>query len=238
MRLDLYTVKYNLFPTRSQAADSIKRGFVCVNGSVATKASYEVKTTDTVTSTKVGAYVSRAGEKLEHALQEFNINVTGLEGIDIGSSTGGFTECMLRYGANHIYSIEIGTDQFHQSLRSDPRISLYEQTDFRNFATTTEKVFDIIVCDVSFISLSHIIPHLSKLSHKNTNIVLLFKPQFEVGKQFLNRQGIAQTVAAEKSLDDFLMTLLHHQITCLQKIPSPILGGDGNIEYLLYIKVI
>jgi 23S rRNA (cytidine1920-2'-O)/16S rRNA (cytidine1409-2'-O)-methyltransferase len=182
-------------------------------------------------------YVSRAGLKLEHALCEFSVDISGKNCLDIGSSTGGFTDCLLQNGAAHVDCVDVGSDQLHVNIKNDSRANVYEQTDIRNFKQNNK--YDVIVCDVSFISLVHIIPELPRFSDSNTRIILLIKPQFEVGKEFLNKQGIViSNQAVQDCIKKIKNTMRQFGFTEQGVVPSPITGGDGNQEFLLSSRII
>lgn len=234
MRIDQFLVEhFNM--SRSRAQLLIKDGAVCVAGKVITKSSHEIPENfdkNLITITDTIKYVSRAGLKLEHALQEFSLNITYKKCLDIGSSTGGFTDCLLQYGASHVDCVDVGTDQLHKKIKTDPRVSVFEQTDIRNFDGDN---YDIIVVDISFISLTSIISTLPKFCHKNTEIVLLIKPQFEVGKEFLNKQGIVKDEqVVRESIEKIKINLNNNGFVVNMIADSPILGGDGNREFLVY----
>lgn len=233
MRLDTYLATNN-FATRSRAKLLIAEGAVSVNGIVITKPNKTIYATDVVTLVNVIPYVSRAGLKLEHALNEFRINPRGYTCLDIGSSTGGFTDCLLQSGASHVDAVDVGTDQFAESLQLDPRVHVHEQTDIRNF--TTEATYDLIVCDASFISLTKIIPVLKKFSHTGTQVVLLIKPQFEVGREYLGKGGIVTNQEAIEHAITVITNLAqeHSYISQAPIIEAGIKGGDGNQEYCAY----
>jgi 23S rRNA (cytidine1920-2'-O)/16S rRNA (cytidine1409-2'-O)-methyltransferase len=177
MRLDQYIVYYFGF-SRARAQLLIRDESVTFRGKVIKKSSLDIsntidpidiKITDTV------KYVSRAGLKLEHALCEFSIDVAGKNCLDIGSSTGGFTDCLLQYGATHVDCVDVGSDQLHVNIKNDSRVNVYEQTDIRNF--NPSYTYDVIVCDVSFISFVYIIPELPRFSDGNTRIILFPIPR-------------------------------------------------------------
>ena len=238
-RLDKEIVERSLAPTRAKAQELIKNGNVTLNNKVVTKSSIDVSPTDKIdildsTSLK---YVSRAGLKLEKAVDVFNIEFKDKNVMDIGSSTGGFTDCALQNGANHVVAVDVGTNVMHPSLRDNPKITLLEQT---NIKTLDNKYFDdidIIVIDVSFISLSKIFEKIFS-SQIKCDIMALIKPQFECGKAIADKfkglilnpkihLDIIQNVSSMAS--DFGFNLI-------KLSPSPIKGGDGNIEYISYFS--
>ncbi|HEU0080507.1 MAG TPA: TlyA family RNA methyltransferase [Candidatus Paceibacterota bacterium] len=234
-RLDRALFARGIARSRSAAADLIQRGKVRVNGAVTTKASKEVMPSDVVQADQDVSYVSRAGEKLAHALREFGIDPAGLTAIDIGSSTGGFADCLLQKGAARVIAVDVGTGQLAQSLRDDPRVEAHESTDIRSFEPASPA--DLAVIDVSFISLEHILPKAFELLKKGGRTVALVKPQFEVGKEAADRAKGVITDPAEQA----------HALEAVKKIAqkagfkvaaetaSPIEGEKGNKEFLLYL---
>lgn len=234
MRLDQFlTEQFQI--SRSRAQLLIKDGAVCVAGKVIKKPSYEIPkqiTKESIVVTDTVKHVSRAGLKLEHAITTWGIDIKEKKCLDIGSSTGGFTDCLLQYGALHVDCVDVGTDQLHEKIKTDPRVSVFEQTDIRNFQGGA---YDIVVADISFISLTAIISTLARFCHDQTQIVLLIKPQFEVGKEFLNKQGIVKNELIIQQCTDMIKNnLTENGFTVQGIIDSPILGGDGNKEFLLY----
>lgn len=243
MRLDQYLVENGLFESRSKAQYAINQGSVIVNGSVCTKASANIKESDTIElDQNLMPYVGKGGLKLEGAISKFKIDANGKTAIDIGSSTGGFTDCLLAHGASKVLAVDIGKDQLHQKLREDKRVISLEQTDIR--ILTTEQVNDslgnlpdLIVSDVSFISLLKIVQPIYTFSDENTQIVLLLKPQFETEGSGLGKNGILKDKKMHKAIAKRVISgLLASGIHVVNMVPSPIKGGDGNIEYLLYCK--
>lgn len=232
MRLDQWLVHHNNF-TRSRAQLLITDGAVRMNGIVCTKANKTVAATDSVTVTDTITYVSRAGLKLQHALDMFNIFPAGKMCLDIGSSTGGFTDCLLTRGAIHVDAVDVGTDQLSPSLKSDSRVSSYEQTDIRQFKNITR--YDMIVCDISFISLLKIIPEIPRFAKNTTEIILLIKPQFEVGKEFLGKGGIVhEDMRVVEIITDIVTMARHYGCILVDEVKQcPIRGGDGNQEYVV-----
>jgi 23S rRNA (cytidine1920-2'-O)/16S rRNA (cytidine1409-2'-O)-methyltransferase len=210
----------------------IHDGAVVVNEQIITKPSYTVKATDTVTLTDTIKYVSRAGLKLEHALRVFEINPEKMICLDIGSSTGGFTDCLLQHHAAHVDAVDVGTNQLVVSLRNDERVHVYEQTDIRNFQNTQR--YDLIVCDASFISLTKIIPELPRFIQDGTIIILLIKPQFEVGKDFIGKGGIVDDeLRVIEIITDIVNSAQQYNLKLHDEIKQcPVTGGDGNQEYL------
>lgn len=231
MRLDQYLVTNNGL-SRSRAQLLIDDGAVSVNGIVASKANKTVMDGDTVVVEDTIKYVSRAGLKLEHALNVFEIDPAGKTCLDIGSSTGGFTDCMLQRNAVHVDAVDVGTDQLVEKLRNDPRVSVYEKTDIRAFKN--DQVYDLVVCDASFISLIKIIPELPRFSKTGTQIVLLIKPQFEVGKDALGKGGIVNDdMRVVEAITEVVTCAQQHGLRLVDEIKiCAIQGGDGNQEYI------
>lgn len=243
MRLDIYLVEYMNFESRSKAKYAILEGSITVNGHLCTKTSAQVTESDNVSVAKsIMPYVGRGGLKLEGAIESFNLDAAGKTALDIGASTGGFTHCLLQHNAAKVLAVDIGHDQLHNSLRQDSRVINMEGTDIRSL--TPEQVFEalgglpeIIVSDVSFISILKIIQAVYTLSDKNTQIVLLLKPQFETEGIGLGKNGIVKDPKKHKSIVSRVISGLEQSgIHVSRIIPSPIKGGDGNIEYLLLCK--
>lgn len=239
MRLDVYLTEKGLAKSRSKAAEAIDGGFVKVNGKTAVKSSLSVSDEDEVILTgKPYDYVSRGGVKLEGALERFGIDVTDRIALDIGASTGGFTDCLLQRGAAKVYAIDSGKDQLDESLRRDPRVVSIEGFNARELSSDTlgEKV-SVIVSDLSFISQTYIIPTLSAVSEEDCVFVSLIKPQFECGREGLNKNGIVKDrkfhISAIKRV---LSCAADHGFIPLKLMRSTIQGGDGNVEYLYMAK--
>lgn len=224
-----------LVRSRSLAADLIKRGKVSVNGKAATKPSFEVSSTDQISIAAGVTFVSRAGEKLAHALSEWKIAVDGLTLIDIGSSTGGFVDCLLKNGGARVIAVDVGTGQLDQSLRDDPRVEAHENTDIRHFSA--EAPVDAAVIDVSFISLGHILPNAFKLVKKGGFVIALVKPQFEVGKEVADKhRGVITDPAEQKAAIESVRGYAKKAgFKIVKEIASPLEGEKGNREFLLLL---
>ena len=232
-RLDLSIVSRNLSRSRTEAQDRITHGKVLVNGLVETKPAKEVEDSDIIRITEQMPFVGRGGVKLQHAIEYFHVDVKNKIVLDVGSSTGGFTDCLLQNGAQKVYSIDVGTFQMADSLRNNQRVVLMEQTDIRE-AVLPEKVAGIVV-DVSFISLSKIFLSLSKFAMPGSFIIALIKPQFEVGQANVGRGGIVTSdQAREDAVTQALKSATENGISIRDVTASPIVGGDGNKEFLLY----
>lgn len=234
MRLDLYLVKENKFESRSKASDAIKKGAIKVNNEIITKSSFDVREDSLVEITfETMKYVSRGGYKLEGAIKEFNISFAGKTILDIGSSTGGFTDCALQNGAEKVYAVDVGTNQLHPSLREDKRVFLFENTNILDF--NEDICFDYLVMDVSFVSIKHVIPAIKRFLNDKNMLICLIKPQFEVGKM------IGKGVIKDKSVHNKVLVdvskYLENEGLYINKIaPSPIKGGSGNIEFIAIIS--
>ena len=235
MRLDQYLAEKGLCKSRTAAQSLIKSGGVSVNGAPCGKPSADVSDGDDVTITgEQLRYVGRGGLKLEGAIAAFGIQLTGLVCLDIGSSTGGFTDCMLQNGAARVYAVDVGTDQLDPKLRADSRVVVMEQTDIRT-AQLPEQV-DFVGTDVSFISLKQVIPHINRLLKINGSAAALIKPQFEAGRQALNKKGIVKDEKIRRRVvEDITQFAGQCGFAVLGVTESPVQGGDGNTEYLMYI---
>ena len=231
MRLDLFLFKEGLAESRSRARELIERGLVRVEGRVVNKPSYSVvdEKVEVLESLK---YVSRAGEKLEAALDRFGIDVQGKLCLDVGSSTGGFTQCLLERGAGFVYALDVGKNQLHPSLREDERVKLFEETDIRDFKV--DILFDFVAVDVSFISLKLVLPKVYRLLKDGGELVALFKPQFEVGKGN-TKKGIVKDRKLVERVKGELIGFANSLGFCFMgSLESPIKGKKGNLEHLLY----
>ena len=227
-RLDKVLVERGLASTRSQADNFIRLGYVYLNKKVAQKSGVMVSDTDTITLKKTETYVSRAGLKLASVAKYFKLNFQDKTVLDIGSSTGGFTDYSLRHGARKVFAVDVGTDQLHPSLRTNPKIILHEKTDIRDFFT--DKLIDVIVGDVSFISLREILPHVAKeLMNKNTILIAMVKPQFEAGRHQTNKGIIKNDKVRRQILTDF-ENWAKKYFVILDKKDSEVAGSKGNLE--------
>ncbi len=226
MRLDVYLQRHKDI-TRTKGLELIKNGDVLVNEQVIIKPSYLVKETDEVVIINSFKYVSRAGLKLEDAITSFNLDFKDKVVIDVGSSTGGFTDCSLKYGAKLVYSYDVGTDQMDESLRNDHRIKLFENT---NILSVSNLMGDIILIDVSFTSVLPIIKHLKNSAEM---FVILYKPQFEVGKTNLKKGIVKDNKVVEKRLKEAINEITDFGIKIVNYKKANIKGKKGNQEYIL-----
>ena len=173
--------------SRSSCHDLIKRGYITVNGKPNTKPSTEVNDFDKIELISQQSFVSRGGEKLSGLLSELSIPLEGLKGLDVGASTGGFTDCLLQFGIGSMVCVDVGHGQLHESLLNHPHVRNYEGVSILDFKDVCKETFDIIVMDVSFTSILNVFDALDHFAHKKTWIILLYKPQFEVGAKYLNK---------------------------------------------------
>lgn len=238
MRLDVYLTEKKLCPSRTAAKNLINIGGVTVNEKIAVKVSQEIADNDEVNivEIKLPKYVSRGGVKLEGALRLWDIKLDGLVCLDIGASTGGFTDCMLQSGAAKVYAVDVGRGQLHERLRADERVISLENTDIRGFELPEGKA-DFIGTDVSFISLKLILPHIYRLLKDGGSAVALIKPQFEAGRGNLSKKGIVRNEGVRRRVvDETVKFAAECGFSVIGTAESPITGGDGNVEYLLYLK--
>lgn len=241
MRLDLYLTENGFFKSRSKAQAAINSGNVTVNGKTVSKASLDVVGDEEINVTDTERFVSRAGEKLFRAINEFNIDVNGMTALDIGASTGGFTDCLLQNGAKKVYALDVGTAQLAEGLRSDSRVTVMENFNAR-YARREDfgDEIDIIVMDVSFISQTLIYPACEDILASGKMMVTLIKPQFEAGKKHIGKGGIVHDKDGrilKEILEKIDASASQFGFTRKTITDSPIVGGDGNKEYLaLFIR--
>lgn len=232
LRLDQVLVKRGLVATRSQAENYIKLGYVMVDGGSVTKSGEPVGASNKIKLLLKEQYVSRAALKLASVTEKFKLDFKGKSVLDVGSSTGGFTDFALRHGAKKVIAVDVGSNQLHPSLRDNPKVKLHERTDIRNFKLKTPP--GIVLIDVSFISLREVLPHIAAMSNKKTQIIVLLKPQFEVGKEALNKGVVKNDRLRRQVLRNF--ELWSRELFVIHdKADSTIAGGHGNVErfYLL-----
>ena len=242
-RLDQELVERGMSESREKAKRAILAGQVRINGQVARKPSDMVQSTDDVLVAAPEKFVSRGGFKIEHALDHFGIDVAGLSAIDIGASTGGFTDCLLQRGAAHVYAIDVGQGQLAWKLRRDRRVTVMEKTNARQLKPEHFSqpfiAFDLAVVDCSFISLRKIVPPAIALLKVDGKIVALIKPQFEAGKQEADRgAGVIKDPAVHDRVLRELEQFVREQkgLSWAGVTPSPILGPAGNKEFLALIE--
>lgn len=233
-RLDQTLVVRGLVSTRSQAESYIKLGEVKVNGTVVTKPGFSVGESDQVEISQGAQYVSRAALKLASVAESLKLDFAGKVVLDVGSSTGGFTDYSLKHGAAKVIAVEVGTDQLHHSLHGNPHIELHEQTDIRDIKELSCKP-NIVVADVSFISLRQILPHVAGLIDKNTQIVAMVKPQFEAGESSLKHKGVIKNDKMRRDILKDFESWAQQRFVIIDKADSAVSGAKGNQErfYLL-----
>jgi len=236
-RLDLLLVERGLAQSREKARALILAGQVLVQGQKIDKAGHSVSTDSKIELLESPKYVGRGGLKLEAALDHFRIQTAGRVCLDIGSSTGGFTDCLLQRGAARVYAIDVGTAQLDWKLRNDPRVIVHEQMNARYLGREqVPEPIDLAVCDVSFISITMILPVLPNLLAERAEMVILVKPQFELERHQVGKGGIIRDPAlhhqACRRVEDAVQRLGYGS----EIIPSPILGAEGNQEFLLYAR--
>lgn len=239
-RLDAELVRRGLVTSRDRAREAVASGRVTVNGAVAQKAARLVLPGDALElSGPPARYVSRGGEKLEGALAAFGLDVTGLRCCDVGSSTGGFTDCLLQRGAAEVVAIDVGRAQMHERLAEDRRVALYERTDIRDVdPAAIGAPFNLVTADVSFISLTSIMTHLAELVAQGAPVVVLVKPQFEVGRQEASRgRGVIRDPELWRAaIDRVLVAATELGVPAQGAAPSLLMGARGNTEFFLHLK--
>ncbi|MBD7983198.1 TlyA family RNA methyltransferase [Sporosarcina sp. Sa2YVA2] len=239
-RVDVLLVQRGLVETREQAKRSIMAGIVFSAETRMDKPGEKIKI-DAPLLVKGSAlkYVSRGGLKLEKALEQFDLSVEGKTILDIGSSTGGFTDCALQNGAQHCYALDVGTNQLAWKIRSDERVTVMEKTNFRNATRSMfkEGLPHVSTIDVSFISLKLILPPLKQILEPNGDVVALVKPQFEAGKEKVGKKGVIRDKAVHMEVLKKVADMAVNEGFSLKAIAfSPVTGGEGNIEFLFHLK--
>lgn len=241
MRLDAALVLRGVVGGRDKAKALIEQGHVSVNGVPVTKAATRVTDNDVVACDVRERFVGRGGEKLLKVLEETALSVAGCVCVDIGASTGGFTDCMLQHGASAVFSVDVGHDQLADVLREDPRVTCMEGVDIRCrdkvAAYIADGAADVITIDVSFISLSAIWSAVMPLLKANGHIVCLIKPQFEAGRAALGKRGVVKSAKDHVRVLQTLFCFWQEQgLACSYASFSPIKGGEGNIEYVAVLS--
>jgi len=234
MRADRLLVTRGLFDSRAKAQAAIEAGLVEADGIVVRKASEEIAHDAALKATPAHPYVSRGGVKLAAALDRFGIDAKGRVCLDVGASTGGFTQVLAERGAKRIYAVDVGRSQLHDSLRGRDAIVSLEQTDIRTLpAATFAEAPGLVTIDVSFISLKQVLPAVTALAAREASLVALIKPQFEAGRDKV-KKGMVRDAAVHRAVcDDIVAAAAALGWRVVGVIPSPIAGGDGNAEFLL-----
>jgi 23S rRNA (cytidine1920-2'-O)/16S rRNA (cytidine1409-2'-O)-methyltransferase len=236
IRLDKLLFDKNLVESREKAKALILGGNVLVNGIIVDKAGTLVKPDDVLTLSAQMPYVSRGGVKLEHAIKTFNIDVKDKTVMDVGASTGGFTDCLLQHGAKKIFAIDVGYGQFSWKLRGDDRVVLFEKTNIRYLDRdlVPDKI-DAATIDVSFISLLKVIPKVLEFLKQHGEIVALIKPQFEVGRKDVGKGGVVRDESKQIDVVERIKSESEKMGLKVKGVTaSPIKGPKGNVEYLMY----
>jgi len=232
MRLDNYLVENGFSDSRTKAQELIKNSLVSVDAKVVKKSSYKLESDSVVEVARHESYVSRAAYKLKYFLEELELDLKDKVCLDIGSSTGGFTQVLLENGVKSVDAVDVGKAQLHKTLLEDERVNSYESCDIREFKSPY--MYDLVVSDVSFISLLNILDDVDRLTCKD--IILLFKPQFEVGRAVKrDKHGVVQDAKAiALAKDNFEATCKEKGWNLEKKSPSKITGKEGNLEYCYY----
>ena len=239
MRLDVFLFENGYASSRTEAKQLVTESLVSVNGKTVTKASYDVECGAEISIADPGVrYASRGGKKLECAIEAFDFEINGKSAIDVGASSGGFTDCLLKNGAAHVIAVDSGTDQLVPSLRNDERVTVMEGYNAR-YMTPADLPYEpeLAVMDVSFISATYIMPALYSCLKDGADFICLIKPQFEVGRANIGKGGIVKDdkvrASAVNKVVDFAQS-----IGFINKgvVRSSVVGGDGNIEFLAHFK--
>lgn len=239
VRLDAAMVKRGLVASRSEAASLISDHLVSVGGVIAEKGSRLVAADEPIELLHQRRFVSRGGEKLEGALEAFAVDVEGISAVDAGSSTGGFTDCLLQHGAARVFAVDVGRNQLHERIADDPRVIWREGVNVRDLARADVPFpCTLLVADLSFISLVTVLPALSSLVEAEADMILLVKPQFEVGREEASKgRGVITDPALHGwSVDKVSAEATRLGWTVAGCVESPIKGGEGNTEFLLHLK--
>lgn len=235
LRLDQTMVQRGLASTRSQAENYIKLGYVQVDGKTITKSGQFVSGNNQIKLTLKEQYVSRAALKLAGVADEFRLDFRNKTVLDVGSSTGGFTDYALRHGAKKVIAVDSGANQMHPRLHTNPKVELHERTDIRNFELSSPP--DIVLVDVSFISLREVLPHIASLSGQKTQVVTLVKPQFEAGKDAVHKGVVKNDRIRRQILKKF--ELWSKELFVIKdKADSTISGARGNVERFYLLQVL
>lgn len=235
-RLDQTMVARGLVSTRSQAESWIRLGKVTVDGSVVKKPGHFVSDTSLIALTATEQYVSRAGLKLSSVADRLSVNFRDKIVLDVGSSTGGFTDYALQHGARKVIAVDVGTDQMHPKLRADERVELHEKTDIRGF--TPSEAPDIVVIDVSFVSLRDILPHIARIVSREAVILAMVKPQFEAGRGQLGSSGVVKNDTMRRTILKNFEQWSKRYFVIVDKADSEVAGEHGNRERFYHLRVL
>jgi 23S rRNA (cytidine1920-2'-O)/16S rRNA (cytidine1409-2'-O)-methyltransferase len=236
-RLDRLLVERGLAESREKAQALIMAGEVMVDGQNAVKPGHSVDVASRIEVTGKAPYVSRGGVKLAAALDAFAIDVAGLVAMDVGSSTGGFTDCLLQRGAARVHAVDVGTGQLDWKIRNDPRVVVHEGINARHLSLEDiGELVDLVVCDVSFISVTMILPAVVRILRPEGRMVILIKPQFEVGKGQVGKGGIVRSTELHRGACARVEDAVKSLGFATSMVESPITGAEGNKEFLLYAR--
>ncbi len=238
MRADQYLTTHGHYDSRARAQAAIKAGLVSVDGKRVKKPSEKIPDGAVITAGKEHPWVSRGGMKLDHGLRVFDVNAAGRIGLDVGASTGGFSQVLVARGATKVYAVDVGHGQLHSDLQNEPKIISMEGQDARALSA---RLFDtkpnLIVCDASFISAIKVLEIPLRLAAEETDLITLVKPQFEVGKVNIGKGGLVKTQELGlRALETVARWVEGQGWSVIETCPSPILGGSGNREYLLHAR--
>ena len=242
-RLDVKLVERGLVSTRSQAESYIKLKKVSVNGQIVNKSGYQLSNSDVIGLEAGTQYVSRAALKLQSIVSQFDVNFKDKNVLDVGSSTGGFTDYSLKQGASRVIAIEVGSQQLHPSLRSNPAIELHEKTDIRDvlpYGTSGKGISlkfvpDIVLIDLSFVSLRQVLSQIANLVDQKSKLIVMVKPQFEAQESGMKHKGVIKNETIRRTILRDFETWVNKDFIIINKLDSKITGAKGNLErfYLL-----
>lgn len=233
-RLDEILTARGLVQSRSQAANLIRLGKVKVDGKLVLKPGQMIVNTADTSILSEQIYVSRAGFKLASVAEKLKVSFDGKVVLDIGSSTGGFTDFALQHGAKKVIAVDVGTKQLHPTLLGNPKIELHEQTDIRDFKTGQQ--IDLLVADVSFISLREILPNVSKFMHEDSRLIAMVKPQFEAQKTGVKHKGVIKNDAMRRKILKAFEEWVKNVFVIVDKADSEVAGNKGNVERFYLLK--
>lgn len=239
MRLDVYLAENALAKSRSYASELVKKGLVTVDGVVVNKPSFDIEIQEVKVLGELHSFVGRGGVKLDGAIIKFGVDVTDFVCIDVGASTGGFTDCLLKRGAKKVYAVDSGHGQLDKKLMDDERVINLEGFNARDISPETiGDVCDMAVCDLSFISQTYVTKQVHSVLKENGLFISLIKPQFECGREALGKGGIVKDRKYHVNAIEKVCTFAFESgFECISVMPSDILGGDGNREYMaLFVK--
>ncbi|MDX9848807.1 MAG: TlyA family RNA methyltransferase [Tenuifilaceae bacterium] len=241
MRLDVYLVSHGFFASREQAKFNISKGNVIVNGKEVLKSAMQINSTDIVELAveNVVPYVSRGGLKLEKAIREFQISCNNKTALDVGASTGGFTDCLLKHGAKMVCAVDVGTNQLDSSLRGNPNVYSIENINIKDLNSEVLPVenFDIIVADLSFISLTKVLEYFPQFLNQQGIVIVLIKPQFEVGPELVGKGGIVKNPKVHSmAIENVAIAAHKYGLFISQLTWSPIHDSTKNVEYLAFFS--